>query len=87
MALGDIVIADRRLYLTADKKRVVEQGDPDAAFLLANPGQDIPKATAKRYGIIGKDDRKRREKGQDKQRKAPVNKASGVSYPPESRRK
>lgn len=33
--------ADRRLYLTEDRDRVVEEGDPDAAFLLAGAGTDI----------------------------------------------
>ncbi len=33
--------ASRRLYRTADD-RVVFEGDPDAAFLLVNVGQEIP---------------------------------------------
>ncbi len=33
---------DKRLYYTADKARVVEEGDPEAAFLYATPGQDVP---------------------------------------------
>lgn len=36
------VKADRRLYLTADKNEVVEDGDPRAAFLLAAKGSRIP---------------------------------------------
>lgn len=37
--------SDRRLFLTADKSRVVEDGDPGAAFLLAG-----------RAGLIAPDD-------------------------------
>lgn len=45
------IIADRRLYLTADKARVVEDGDPSAAFLFATPGVVIPAAEATALGL------------------------------------
>ncbi|MFW6079537.1 MAG: hypothetical protein ACODAE_07950 [Gemmatimonadota bacterium] len=48
--------ADRRLYLTADKAHVVEEGDPDAAFLLAAPGRRIRAADAERLGLSADDD-------------------------------
>lgn len=49
------VIADRRLWLTADRKRVVEDGDQAAAFLLAGgPGAVIDDAEADRLGILGR---------------------------------
>jgi len=35
------VIAPQRLYLTSDS-RVVGEGDPAAAFLLAAEGRDVP---------------------------------------------
>ena len=44
--------ADRRLYLTADKQRVVEHDSPDAAFLLAGKGGEIPMEDAKRFGLV-----------------------------------
>lgn len=34
--------ADRRLFLNADKSAVVGEDDVDAAFLLANEGDEIP---------------------------------------------
>lgn len=34
-------IADRRLYVTADRSEVVEEGDPRAAFLLAGKDCEI----------------------------------------------
>lgn len=58
------IISDRRLYLTADEKRVVEEGDPEAAFLLVGAGGELPSAVAEQYGLIGK-----------KARNAPENKA------------
>jgi hypothetical protein len=43
-------VTGRRLYETADG-RCVEEGDPDAAFLLAPAGGFIDEATAERLGI------------------------------------
>lgn len=48
------MIADRRLYLTADKSRVVEEGDPEAAFLFTTPGKTISDADVERYGLAPK---------------------------------
>lgn len=45
------VLADRRLYLTADRRRVVEHGSPDAALLFATPGMPLPVDEAERYGL------------------------------------
>lgn len=45
--------ADKRLYLTADRSRVVEEGDPEAASLLAAEGQEILDAEAERLGLTG----------------------------------
>lgn len=62
-------IADRKLWLTADKERVVEDGDPSSAFLFASPGDEISDADAKRYGV------KAKSRPADKQAPAPANKA------------
>jgi hypothetical protein len=43
--------ADRKLYLTADRERVVEEGDDDAAFLFKGEGDEITDEEAKQYGI------------------------------------
>jgi hypothetical protein len=45
------VRSDMRLWLNSDKSRVVEDGDPDASFLLAAPGQLISDKDVERYGI------------------------------------
>lgn len=44
-------IADRYLYLNADKTKVIEEGDPAARFVLAGPGSTIPDEDVKRYGL------------------------------------
>jgi len=44
---------ERRLWLTADRTRVVEDGNPAARYLYATPGMDIPYAEAVRYGLTG----------------------------------
>jgi len=44
------VIADRRLYLTADRKTLVEEGDPSAAFLFVKKGDYYDEDEAKRLG-------------------------------------
>ncbi len=46
------VVAQERLFLTADGKRVVKEGDKEAAILLAAVGHPIPIATAKRLGLV-----------------------------------
>lgn len=46
-----MLVADRRLYLTADKSQVVEAGDPAAAFLFTTPGYEIPVGEVERHGL------------------------------------
>ena len=36
------MIAQERIYTTADKTRTVSHGDVDAAYLLCNKGEEIP---------------------------------------------
>lgn len=45
------MISTERLYVTADRSRVVFEGDPAAAFLLVPKGVEIPKEAIERYGI------------------------------------
>lgn len=49
------IVADRRLWLTADRQGVVEEGDPRAAFLLAAPGRRVPASEVERLGIRDED--------------------------------
>jgi hypothetical protein len=61
---GGGMIADRRLYLTKvtatsveaePAQRIVEEGDPEAAFLLAGPGGVIPDDQVKALGLETED--------------------------------
>lgn len=46
-------VAKERLFLTADKERVVKEGDPDAAYVLVGEGGVVNEADAKKYGLSG----------------------------------
>lgn len=45
------MVCDRRLYLTAGKDEVVEEGDARASFLFATPGYEIPAGEVERFGL------------------------------------
>jgi len=74
------VIADERIYLTADKQRAVGQGQPGAHTLYAAPGHRIPLDAAARLGI-GSDGRVaqkgRKSTPDNKERKGPADDKSG----------
>lgn len=42
----------KRWYLTEDKSRAVEDGDPDASVLLCPAGGEVPREVAARYGLL-----------------------------------
>lgn len=42
------------LWLNADRSKVVADGDPDAAFLLATAGKRLSVEEAELYGLAGK---------------------------------
>jgi pyruvate/2-oxoglutarate dehydrogenase complex dihydrolipoamide acyltransferase (E2) component len=44
-------IADSEMWLNADRTKVLEAGDPDAAFLFATPGKRITVEDAELYGL------------------------------------
>lgn len=61
--MGDFTIIEREetlqwvetgepLWLTADRERVVAEGDPEAAFLFASAGKRISREDAERYGLV-----------------------------------
>lgn len=47
-----VVTAEERLWLTADRDRLVPEGHEDAAFLYCAVGQQIPADDAARYGLV-----------------------------------
>jgi len=62
--------ADRNLYLTADRARVVEENDTDQRSLLVGKGCELDRAAAEEYGIEVNDGRlvvKGRDRAEDKQ--------------------
>lgn len=73
---ADNFTATERIWLTADRERVVPDGSAEAAFLLANEGSEIPAAEAERLGLAG---RKAAAKPEDKQAEAPENKGVTVN--------
>ncbi len=77
--MAGALISDRRLWLTADKSRVVEEGDRDAATLLAAQGRKVSPDDQKQFGISegpgGKLMLKQKAKPEDKAKKAPEDKS------------
>jgi hypothetical protein len=55
-----------RWYWTADKSRLVGEGDPEAAFLAYPAGTEIPDGEAKRVGLPAGAAAKMAPKPQDK---------------------
>lgn len=49
---GQFVTVEDRLYLTTSRDRVVAEGDPEAAFLLAPAGGRIFRTEAVRLGLL-----------------------------------
>lgn len=41
-----------RLYLTADRKRLVRHNDPEAAYLACVAGQELSDAEVRQLGIV-----------------------------------
>ena len=71
------MISEKRLYLTSDRSRVVDENSPDAAFLLVGAGCELNDAVARQYGLVDAPEAKAIEA-------PPANKA--IQFPPESKR-
>jgi len=46
------VVAEEKLWLTADRERLVPAGHKEAAFLFTLPGRKVSVADAERYGLL-----------------------------------
>jgi len=88
----DRMIIKRRLALTEDREQVVPYEAPEARYLFAILGQEIPDALGKKYGLVDGDipgddeepkepEEKKAPKPPDKKRGKPPNK--GLKDPPE----
>lgn len=74
-------VADRRLWLTAERDRLVEDGDPAAAFLFCAPGQPVAMEEARRFGLVDpKPKAKAVEKPEDKAASPPADKGARRPY-------
>lgn len=83
--------AKERLYLTADRKALVREGDPAAASLYVAPGDEIPGSAVELFGLVdgtiadkkgskgsgNKGDTKEQGPGQDKEQKPGKDKGAG----------
>lgn len=49
---GDFLITKQRLWLTAERDRLVVEGDPESAFFFASAGARVSRGEAERYGLI-----------------------------------
>lgn len=65
---------DRKLWLTADRDKVVEDGSPQAAFLLGSEGTEVPDDEAERLGLSAKPAEKQSAPAANKARKSAPNK-------------
>lgn len=48
---GNKVVADRRLYLNADKTALVEEGDHSARSLFCAKGREVLRSELERFGV------------------------------------
>lgn len=75
-----MITVDRKLWLTHDKTRLVEDGDPAAAFLWAVPGDEVTEAQAREVGYKPAKGRTRDEPEAEAKAQEPAqNKAKGPS--------
>jgi hypothetical protein len=75
--------SDKRLYLNADRSKIVEEDDPDAAHLLVAAGGQVSDVIAKQYNLKAKE--KSEAKADDAGDEKPE--AKQVSSPPENKSK
>jgi hypothetical protein len=81
-AAGNRIVVDRRLWLTADGSRAVEDGDPEAAIQLCSPGKAMLRAELERLGIKIKGGGKKRDKAPTEDKaEAPADNKGGAGVP------
>jgi len=69
------VKVDRRLWLTQDRTRLVEDGHPEAGFLFCAAGDAVPEDEFKKYELVGataEPEEKAAEQSEDKALAGPV---------------
>lgn len=78
------MIVEQRMWHTADRKRLVPDGDLEAAFLAFTPGQEVPDALASEAGLLPAPVQpKARAKPGDKSGQPARNKSVSAASPPD----
>jgi hypothetical protein len=73
--------SDKRLYVNADKSKVVEEDSPDAAYLLVGKGGTVSDDDAKKYNLSAPKKTEVTEvtpEAEAKREPAPANKAEAM---------
>jgi hypothetical protein len=80
---GSGLNSDKRIYTTVARDRIVEEGDPEAAFLVASAGAEVPTE----YVGIYREYRKAKDAPAepDAEAKASESEAKAVEKPPENK--
>jgi hypothetical protein len=76
------VIAHKRMYATADG-RLVDEGDPEAATLVAAEGQVIRQALARRLGLSMEGNKVVQKRPEGGEREEPESRPASVTRPAE----
>lgn len=82
------VRVDEKLWLTADRDRLVADGDPEAAHLFAAAGDEITRDEAEQFGLVkakAAPADKQRAKAEDKAKPKPRSKSKPRASRPRSR--
>lgn len=80
------MIAQERLYLTADRSRVVRENDRAARFLLVGVGGTISAADVERYGLVDGDISQVEPEPDEVAPQNDVPQAKAVEFPPAVKR-
>jgi hypothetical protein len=68
--------SDKRLYVNADRSKIVEEDSPEAAYLLVGEGGQVSDEDAKKYGLKAPKAEAKAEEPESKQvAEPPQNKA------------
>ena len=69
------MFAKARLFLNAEKSKLVHEGSEEAAFLYAIPGDEIPDSAAEMFGLVDGDLPKPEPEPENKGKKAGADKS------------
>lgn len=76
---GEMIVLDRKLWLTADRNHVVEDGSPKARFLLGTEGTQLSLEEARRLDLVADDDDETTAPAEPKAQPVTKNKQRNIS--------